>query len=176
MKCFSLFSGIGGFDLALRNLGHEIVGACEIDKYARQIYAKHFPNVRIWEDATKIRPEELPDFDLLVAGFPCQSFSYAGHRKGLEDTRGSLFFEIVRIAKAKRPQYMLLENVTGILSNNEGKTFETILKTLDELGYDAKWDVHNTSDYLPQERQRVFIRANLREREDEISIKLSHQG
>ena len=114
MKCFSMFSGIGGFDLALQNLGHEMIGACEIDRYARQIYAKQFPGVKIWEDATKINPTELPEFELLCAGFPCQAFSMAGKRLGFEDTRGTLFYEIARIAREKKPSYLFLENVKEI--------------------------------------------------------------
>ena len=90
MKCFSLFSGIGGFDIAAESLGHEIVGACEIDRYARQIYGKHFPNVPIHEDATKINPETLPDFDILVAGFPCQDLSVAGKGRGFIMLSGNI--------------------------------------------------------------------------------------
>ena len=139
MKCLSLFSGIGGFDLAAKRQGIEIIGACEIDKYARTVYARHFPGVKIYEDATKIKPEELPDFDILCAGFPCQAFSIAGKRLGFEESRGTLFFEIARIAKQKRPRLLLLENVKGLLSHDRGKTFANILATLDELGYDAEW-------------------------------------
>lgn len=162
MKCFSLFSGIGGFDLALKNLGHEIVGACEIDKYARQIYERHFPGVRIWEDATKLNPEELPDFNILTAGFPCQAFSIAGKRLGFEESRGTLFHEIARIAKQKRPGILLLENVRGLLSHDGGKTFETIITTLDDLGYDVEWQVINSKYFVPQNRERVFIIGHLR--------------
>ena len=162
MKCFSLFSGIGGFDLAARNLGHEIIGACEIDKYARYVYAKHFPGVPIYQDATKINPDNLPDFDILVAGFPCQSFSIAGKRRGFDDTRGTLFFEIARIAQKKRPQYMLLENVKGLLSHERGKTIREIYRVLDELGYDTESRIINTKDFLPQNRERIFIIATLR--------------
>lgn len=162
MKCLSLFSGIGGFDLALKNLGHEIVGACEIDKHARQIYARHFPDVHIYEDATKINPHDLPDFDILVAGFPCQSFSIAGKRRGFDDTRGTLFFEIARIAKEKRPRYLLLENVKGLLSHEGGETIRTIFQTLDELGYDTQARIVNTKNYLPQNRERIFIVGHLR--------------
>ena len=157
MKCFSLFSGIGGFDLAMRNLGHETVGACEIDKYARSVYARQFPGVAIWENATTIKPKELPDFDILCAGFPCQSFSIAGKRRGFDDTRGSLFFEIARIAKEKRPSVLLLENVRGLLSHDKGKTFHTILATLDEIGYDVQWQVLNSKFFVPQNRERIFI-------------------
>jgi len=134
LKCFSLFSGIGGFDLALTRQGHTMVGACEIDKYARTVYARHFPGVKIHEDATKINPEELPDFDILVAGFPCQTFSFAGKRLGFKDTRGTLFFEIARIAKERQPQYLLLENVKGLLFHDNQRTITTMLNTLEELG------------------------------------------
>ncbi len=162
MKCLSLFTGIGGFDLALRNAGHEIVGACEIDDWARRIYAKHFPGVHIYRDATQINASELPDFDLLVAGFPCQTFSIAGNRLGFEESRGTLFFEIARIAKQKRPRLLLLENVKGLLSHDGGKTFAVILATLDELGYDAEWQVLNSKYFVPQNRERIFIIGHLR--------------
>ncbi len=157
-----MFSGIGGFDLALTRQDHTMVGACEIDKYARLIYAKHFPNVTIWEDATKLDPAKLPDFELLCAGFPCQAFSIAGQRRGFEDTRGSLFFEIARIAKEKRPRYLLLENVKGLLNHDSGNTFRVIISTLDEMGYDAEWQVLNSKYFVPQNRERVFIIGHLR--------------
>lgn len=157
MKVLSLFSGIGGFDLAAQRQGHEIIGACEIDEYARQIYAERFPKIRIYEDATKIRPEKLPDFDLLCAGFPCQTFSTAGKRLGFKESRGTLFYEIARIAKEKRPRYLLLENVPGLLNHDKGKTFAEILYTLDELGYDAEWQIIDSEDYVPQSRKRLFI-------------------
>ena len=157
LKCFSLFSGIGGFDLAMRNLGHETVGACEIDRYARSVYARQFPGVRIWENATTIKPKELPNFDILCAGFPCQAFSIAGKRRGFDDTRGSLFFEIARIAKEKRPSVLFLENVRGLLSHDQGKTFHTILSTLDEIGYDVQWQIINSKYFVPQNRERIFI-------------------
>ncbi|KKK58587.1 hypothetical protein LCGC14_3042940, partial [marine sediment metagenome] len=129
-KFFDLFAGIGGFHLGLKK-NFQCVGACEIDRYARQVYSRHFPKVKIWEDATKIKPEELPDFDILCAGFPCQTFSIAGKRLGFEESRGTLFFEIARIARQKRPRLLLLENVKGLLSHDNGKTFAEILTTLD---------------------------------------------
>ena len=162
MKVFSMFSGIGGFDLAMRNLGHEIVGACEIDKYAREVYSRHFPGVPIHNDATQVSPESLPQFDVLCAGFPCQAFSIAGKRRGFEDTRGSLFFEIARIAKEKKPSLLLLENVKGLLSHDKGETFRTIISTLDEMGYDAEWQVLNSKYHVPQNRERIFIVGHLR--------------
>ena len=157
MKVFSMFSGIGGFDLAMRNLGHEIIGACEIDKYARQVYARHFPGVPIHNDATRLQAESLPQFDVLCAGFPCQAFSIAGKRRGFEDTRGSLFFEIARVAKEKKPSLLLLENVKGLLSHDKGETFRTIISTLDEMGYDAEWQLLNSKYFVPQNRERIFI-------------------
>ena len=162
MKCFSMFSGIGGFDLALQNLGHEIVGACEIDSYAREIYSRHFPDVHIHNDATTLQAESLPSVDLLCGGFPCQAFSVAGKRLGFDDSRGTLFFEIARIAKEKRPRYLFLENVRGLLFHDKGQTMRTIIGILDELGYDAEWQVINSKNFVPQNRERVFIVGHLR--------------
>lgn len=162
MKWLSLFSGIGGFDLALQSLGQEIIGACEINEHARQIYSRHFPTVTIHPDARGIDPSKLPDFDGVVAGFPCQTFSIAGNRAGFEDTRGTLFFEIARIAKEKRPRYLLLENVKGLLSHDEGNTMRKIISVLDELGYDTSSCLVNTKNFLPQNRERVYIVGHLR--------------
>ena len=162
MKVFSMFSGIGGFDLAMRNLGHEIVGACEIDKYAQQVYRKQFPGIPIHDDASKVQAESLPQFDVLCGGFPCQAFSIAGQRKGFKDTRGSLFFEIARIAKEKRPSILFLENVKGLFSHDKGETFRTIISSLDEVGYDVEWQLHNSKYHVPQNRERVYIIGHLR--------------
>jgi len=115
------------------------------------------------ETSTKIIAKELPDFDLVVGGFPCQSFSIAGKRLGFKDTRGTLFFDIARIIKEKRPKYLLLENVKGLLSHDNGRTFRTILSTLNELGYDIQWQVLNSKNFgVPQNRERVFIIGHLR--------------
>lgn len=139
------------------------VGFSEIDKYAVQIYQKHFPEHKNYGDITKINAEGLPDFDLLVGGFPCQSFSIAGKRKGFDDTRGTLFFDLARILRAKQPRLFLFENVKGLLSHDNGKTFATIIATLDELGYDCQWQVLNSKNHgVPQNRERVFIIGNLR--------------
>jgi len=158
-----MFSGIGGFDKSLVDNGHECVGACEIDKYAASIYAKQFPGVPIHKDATKINTEELPHIDCIVAGFPCQTFSITGKRGGFNDTRGTLFFEITRITKRKKPSVLLLENVTGLQSHDEGRTFKTILRTIDEIGYDAEWTVFNSKYFVPQDRKRIYIVGRLRE-------------
>lgn len=139
------------------------VGFSEIDKYATAIYQSHFPTHQAYGDITKINEKELPDFDLLCGGFPCQSFSIAGKRGGFNDTRGTMFFEIARILKHKQPKLLLLENVKGLLSHDEGRTFTTIISTLDELGYDLQWQVLNSKDFgVPQNRERVFIIGHLR--------------
>ena len=157
-----MFSGIGGFDLALVRLGHEIVGACEIDSYARQIYERHFPGVPIHYDATTLQADTLPQFDLLCGGFPCQAFSVAGKKLGFDDPRGNLFFEIARIAKEKRPRYLFLENVRGLLFHDKGQTIREMLRILDEVGYDAEWQVFNSKYFVPQTRERIFIVGHLR--------------
>ena len=114
-------------------------------------------------DITKIAAEELPDFDMLVGGFPCQAFSIAGKRRGFDDTRGTLFFDIARILRAKKPRLFLLENVKGLQSHDNGKTFGIIIATLDELGYDLQWQVLNSKNHgVPQNRERIFIIGNLR--------------
>jgi DNA (cytosine-5)-methyltransferase 1 len=239
MRYFSMFSGIGGFELGIQRAdwkwrdeandcnmltGHipkpECIGFSEIDKYAIQIYERHFPfkqcknceykenrkylqgsergGVRptgnqpnpeggsneqpeSWGDrveqqsennckcehknygnATTIDATKLPDFDLLVGGFPCQAFSIAGKRGGLADTRGTLFYDIARIAKEKRPQHLLLENVKGLLSHDNGRTFKLIISTFAELGYDLEWQVLNSKNFgVPQNRERVFIIGHL---------------
>lgn len=141
----------------------ECIGYAEIDKYADSIYRRHFPEHRSLGDVTEIRTDTLPDFDLLVGGFPCQSFSIAGKRGGFSDTRGTLFFEIARILEAKRPRYFLLENVRNILSHNKGKTFQRILEILSNLRYNVTWQVYNSKNYgVPQNRERVYIKGYLR--------------
>lgn len=213
MKYFSLFSGIGGFELGIHNAyvetadgkkngrsqttqktrsgkGHKksqsvgpergrsgkhdhrsrsrqesltCAGYSEIDKYAIEIYQRHFPEHKNYDDITKIKPSKLPDFDLLVGGFPCQAFSIAGKRKGFKDTRGTLFFDIARILRSKKPRLFLLENVKGLLSHDNGSTFKIIIATLTKLGYDVQWQVLNSKNFgVPQNRERVFIVGHLR--------------
>lgn len=192
MNFIDLFAGIGGFRLGLETANDTItqgiqqriqqgsknnsftiksflgtkqftcVWSNEWDKYARQIYKKH------WEecdgrDIREVPTDEIPDHDFLCAGFPCQSFSIAGQRKGFRDTRGTLFFEICRILKDKRPSYLLLENVKGLLSHQDGWTFATMLLSLDEVGYDVEWQVLNSKHFgVPQNRERVFLVGHLR--------------
>ena len=162
MKFFDLFAGIGGFRVGLEANGHECVGSCEIDKYARKIYAKNFGHEPKFKDVREIDTKDLPEFDILCAGFPCQSFSIVGNRKGFEDKRGNLFFEITRLAKEKRPSILLLENVKGLLSHEKGKTFRIILQELDGLGYDVEWQLINSRYFVPQSRERLYIIGHLR--------------
>jgi DNA (cytosine-5)-methyltransferase 1 len=141
----------------------ECIGYSEIDKHAISVFRKHYPHTKNFGDATKIIPAELPDFELICGGFPCQSFSIAGKRMGFEDTRGTLFFDIARIIKIKRPRIVFLENVAGLLSHDRGRTFTTILATLDELGYNVEWEVLNSKYFgVPQNRERVFIIGHIR--------------
>ena len=161
MKYLDLFSGAGGFRSAFEQIpGTECVGHCEIDVHADKSYRALFHTEGEWfcNDARQIDTAGLPDFDLVCGGFPCQSFSIAGHRKGFEDTRGTLFFEIARILGAQKPPFVLLENVPGLLSHDEGRTFAVILGALSRLGYHVEWQVLNSKDFgVPQSRQRVFI-------------------
>lgn len=167
MKFLDLFAGIGGFRLGMEQAGHECVGFCEIDKFARESYkAIHNTDGEVeMHDITTVSDEfirGIGSVDVICGGFPCQAFSIAGKRKGFEDTRGTLFFEIARFASILRPRYLFLENVKGLLNHEGGATFETILRTLDELGYDVEWQVLNSKDYVPQNRERVFIIGHLR--------------
>jgi DNA (cytosine-5)-methyltransferase 1 len=163
MKYVSLFAGIGGFDLALNRLGNKCVYVNEWDKYAAQIYEKNFKHKPDTRDISKVDAFGIPDHDLLVGGFPCQAFSIAGKRRGFAETRGTLFFEIARILKAKQTPWFILENVKGLLSHDNGSTFKTIISALDELGYDLQWQVLNSKNFgVPQNRERVFIIGNLR--------------
>ena len=169
IRFFDMFSGIGGFRSGLEAVGgFECIGHCEIDKHANQAYNAIYdikPQEVYFEDARKINPYDLPHIDLICGGFPCQAFSIAGRRGGFEDSRGTLFFEIARIAAVKRPSYLLLENVPGLLSHDGGRTFATILGTLSDLGYDVTWEVLNSKDFgVPQSRKRVYIIGYFRER------------
>lgn len=169
MKFLDLFAGIGGFRTGMELAGHECIGYVEIDKYARKSYEAMYETEGEWtrHDITAVRDEEWRELrgkvDIICGGFPCQAFSIAGHRRGFDDTRGTLFFEVARAAKQIQPPYLLFENVKGLLSHDKGRTFETILETLDELGYDAQWEVLNSKNFgVPQNRERVFIVGYLR--------------
>lgn len=169
MNFLDLFAGIGGFRLGMERAGHKCVGYVEIDKYARKSYQAIYDTEGEWtaHDITKVTDDKWRELrgtvDVICGGFPCQSFSIAGKRRGFEDIRGTLFFDIARAAKQIQPRYLFLENVKGLLSHNKGQTFATILRTLHELGYDAEWQVCNSKNYgVPQNRERVFIIGHLR--------------
>lgn len=170
MKFLDLFAGIGGFRLGMESAGHECVGFCEIDKFARKSYkAIHkTEGEREYHDITAVSDEEWRELrgtvDVICGGFPCQAFSIAGKRKGfLDETRGTLFFEIARAAEQIKPRTLFLENVKGLLSHDKGRTFGIILSTLDELGYNVEWQLLNSKNFgVPQNRERVFIIGHLR--------------
>lgn len=140
------------------------VFANEWDKYAAQTYDKNFGGQIDTRDVTTIPTRDIPDHDLLVGGFPCQSFSVAGKRGGFTDTRGTLFFDVARILKDKRPRHLVLENVKGLLSHDSGKTFQTILGVLSDLGYRVEWQVLNSKDFgVPQNRERIYVVGHFRD-------------
>ena len=175
VKFIDLFAGIGGIRMGLENslkkisVESDCVFSSEIDKYSRETYLKNFPNNShhiFNEDINEFKVKDIPDHKILLAGFPCQAFSQAGLGKGFEDTRGTLFYNIANILKEKKPDFFLLENVRGLLSNNKinkkdkfGETFKKILEILqDDLKYNVHWEILNSRDFgLPQNRKRVYI-------------------
>ncbi|WP_019778501.1 DNA cytosine methyltransferase [Streptococcus sobrinus] len=170
MYFLDLFSGIGGFRLGMEAVGYTCLGFCEINKFARASYKAifdtkgevEFHDIRAVSDESFRR---IGRVDIITAGFPCQAFSLAGNRRGFEDTRGTLFFEVARAAAILKPKYLVLENVKGLLNHDRGSTFETILRTLDELGYNVEWQVLNSQNFgVPQNRERVYIIGHLRGR------------
>ena len=153
-----LFAGIGGFHLASLQNGGKCVMACEIDKAARQTYLANCKVENFAEDVTKIVAKDVPDHDLLCAGFPCQPFSQSGFKKGFNDIRGTLFFHIARIIKVKKPKAFFLENVRYLLNHDSGRTFARIKEVLEGLGYCFFYKVVKASDFgLPQHRPRLFM-------------------
>ena len=171
IKYLDLFAGIGGFRTGLTNAGDIFlpVGWCEIDRYAQKAYRALYETEGEYfcDDATKIEPAELPDIDLICAGFPCQPFSVSGRRLGFADTRGTLFHEIVRLAEAKRPSYLLLENVPGLLNHAQGETFRTILTAIHELGYSLESKMKNESSHrtivIPNEMVEALLEIKERQ-------------
>lgn len=166
----------------MESAGHECIGFCEIDKFARASYkAIHDTKGEIeLHDITRVSDESIRRIgrvDVVCGGFPCQAFSIAGNRRGFEDTRGTLFFEIARFASILRPKYLFLENVKGILNHENGITFETIISTLDELGYNVEWQLLNSKDFgVPQNRERVFIIGHSRRYRSRFLFPLSGEN
>jgi DNA (cytosine-5)-methyltransferase 1 len=166
-KFIDLFAGIGGFHLALHQLGAECVFASEWDDLARKTYEHNFRSIspdlfssnQFAGDITKIDKSQIPDFDILCGGFPCQPFSQAGFKLGFEDTRGTLFFDIAEILRVKRPKAFFIENVRGLFKHDDGKTFQVISNTItQDLGYSLHYKIVKASDHgLPQHRPRLFM-------------------
>lgn len=157
MKFIDLFAGIGGIRIPFTELGAECVFASEWDKHAQQTYFANYGYVPAG-DITQIDADQIPSFDILLAGFPCQPFSNAGLRKGFEDTRGTLFFDICRIIEYHKPKVVFLENVKGFKNHNKGQTFSIVQQSLKNLGYTVYSDVLNAKNFgLPQNRERIFI-------------------
>nr|WP_248675326.1 DNA cytosine methyltransferase [Staphylococcus haemolyticus] len=161
LKVCSLFAGVGGIDLAFEQTGNfETIIANEIDAKASETYRLNFNNELIQKDIRDIEPENLPDFDVLLSGFPCTSFSIAGYRKGFEDeTSGDLFFETLKVIVEKQPQIVFLENVKNLVGHDKGNTFKVIREALETNGYHIKYQVLNAKDYgnIPQNRERIYI-------------------
>ena len=171
MTFLDLCSGIGGFRLGLESAGHKCIGYCEYDKFARASYEAMYDTEGEWkaDDVTKLRPEDVPGADIWCFGFPCQDISVAGKQRGLVGKRSGIYYNIIDLIKGKeeddKPTYLLVENVKNLLSINAGFDFASVLSEMDEAGYDCRWQVLNSKDFgVPQNRERVFIIANLRSR------------
>jgi len=183
----SLFAGVGGFDLALERAGVKVVASVEIDKKAQSVLKKHFPNSTIFDDVTGVTGEQLraagfePSTGIITGGFPCQDLSVAGKRAGLAGKRSGLFWEICRILDETRSQTVILENVPGLLSSNQGRDMAVVIEALVERGYRVGWRVLDAQYFgVPQRRKRVFIVATLgkegRSPEEILAIKQSRAG
>ena len=164
-RVISLFCGVGGIDIAFENAGFKTVFANDIDIYACKTFDNNFNIKATCDDVKNLKAKDLPDFDCLIAGFPCQAFSVAGYRKGFEDTRGTLFFEIARILQEKKPQVVFLENVKNLVAHDNGKTFNVISSSLKDIGYHVRYMVLNACEYgnIPQNRERIYIVGFLNE-------------
>lgn len=164
LKCASFFAGVGGIDLGFENTGaFEVIYANEIDEYAVKTYEANF-NIKVDNrDIYEVKADEIPDFDVMLAGFPCQAFSVAGYREGFDDRkgRGELFFELERIFVAKKPSIIFLENVKNLVGHDNGNTFKVILECLRREGYNVEYKVLNAMEYgnIPQTRERIYIVA-----------------
>ena len=162
MKVASFFSGIGGIDLGLENAGMEVVFQCEINTFARSVLNKHWPNVKLEGDINGVKSEDVPSAELWCGGFPCQDLSLAnqGKRQGLEGARSGLFYmfaELIR-AQEKKPRWVFMENVPGLLNSRKGDDFKRLLYTMDELGYGVSWRVLDSKFFgTPQRRRRTYI-------------------
>ena len=161
MKCASFFAGVGGIDLSFDKAGFETVYANELDKFAVETIRANFDFLVDHRDINDVKASEIPDFDIMLAGFPCQAFSVAGYRQGFDDEkgRGNLYFELERIFEEKKPSVILLENVKNLVSHDQGNTFKVILESLKNHGYHVKYKVLNACEYgnIPQNRERIYV-------------------
>ena len=176
IKFIDLFCGVGGIRIGMEAQGFECVMSSDINKECQRTYEENFGEKPLG-DITKINEKDIPDHDVLCAGFPCQPFSISGKQKGFEDTRGTLFFEICRIINEKKPKVVLLENVKHLVHHDKGKTFNVILNKLEELGYNVSWKVLNGSDFgVPQNRERIIIIGSLKGKFDFGAVKTQPRG
>lgn len=161
MKVASFFAGVGGIDIGFERAGFDVIWANEVDKWATQTYRENFSSTLLHEDICKVNAKDIPDFDVMVGGFPCQAFSVAGYRKGFDDDRGNLFFELERIFLEKKPEVIFLENVKNLVGHDGGRTFHVISEHLKNAGYHVKHQVMNACNYadIPQNRERIYIVA-----------------
>jgi DNA (cytosine-5)-methyltransferase 1 len=165
LKVASFFSGIGGFDLGLEKAGMEVVFQCERDSFCQKVLRKHWPNVKLMGDINDVTIDEVPEAELWCGGFPCQDVSLAnqGKRKGLKGDRSGLFYKYAELINQRRPNWVLVENVPGLLNSNDGNDFRVVIQTLDELGYGLAWRVLDAKYFgTPQRRRRVYIVASYR--------------
>jgi len=167
-----LFAGIGGMRLAFERNGCKCVYSNEWDKFCQQTYSANFGETPD-NDITKVDADSIPDHDILVGGFPCQPFSLAGKKRGFDDTRGTLFFDVCRIIKAKRPRAFMLENVKNLCSHDKGNTFKVIQGALDELDYNIFYKICDGRDYVPQHRERIIIVGFDRKRFENIDFEFT---
>ena len=171
LNCASFFAGVGGIDLGFQKAGFKTIYANEFDSYAVKTFESNFEIKVDHRDIKSVKSENIPDFDVLLAGFPCQPFSIAGYRQGFEDEkdRGNLFFELIRIIKVKKPRIIFLENVKNLISHDKGNTFNVIKESLKQNGYQIKYKVLNAKDYgnIPHGRERIYIVGFLNEFEVE---------
>jgi len=162
-KVSSFFAGIGGFDLGLERSGMEVVFQCEINKFCQKVLKKHWPDTPLYSDINDLSGDEIPDSNVWCGGFPCQDLSLAnqGKRKGLKGERSGLFYKYAELIEKRKPSWVIIENVPGLLNSHDGKDFQILLETLDELGYGASWRIFDAKYFgTPQRRRRVYIIAS----------------
>jgi DNA (cytosine-5)-methyltransferase 1 len=157
MKYIDLFCGIGGFRIGFDRNGFDCVFSSDFNPKVQETYEKNFGE-KPFGDITQVNPKDIPDFDVLLGGFPCQPFSISGKKLGFEDTRGTLFFDVCRIIEDKKPKVVVLENVQHLIHHDKKRTFGVIIRSLEDLGYNVSYRILNTKDFgLPQNRERIFI-------------------